>query len=248
MQDRYVGDVGDYGKYGLLRFLTTETGQPLGVIWCLYADEAHNADGRHVSYLRSASFAGADPVLHSKLDAIVSKGQRTVKAIATSRLLPAGTSYFASPISDSLGVRMSRQERAGRRASWLKAALVSTKRSDIVFFDPDNGLETASVQRHSPKSGKYIFWDEIMPFWDRGQSLIIYHHLNRTAPIARQAETLREKFEARFPDAGLRLFLLFRRGSCRHFWVVGQKSHATALRLAVNNLMKSDWRDYFEVG
>src|SRR5829696_4979011 len=49
MQDRYVGDVGDFGKYGLLR--TLGAGLSLGVVWYLVPNESHNADGKHTSYL-----------------------------------------------------------------------------------------------------------------------------------------------------------------------------------------------------
>jgi len=66
---------------------------------------------------------------------------------------------------------------------------------------------------HAQKAGKYVFWDELSPFWDRGQSLVIYHHLNRTAPVARQTEILQQKFAAKFADAGLVRYFLFRRGS-----------------------------------
>lgn len=48
MQDRYVGDIGDYVKLGILRALMP--GERLGVAWWLYPDEAHNADGRHIGY------------------------------------------------------------------------------------------------------------------------------------------------------------------------------------------------------
>ena len=47
MQNRYVGDIGDFGKYGLLRALCH--GRRLGVAWYLYPDEAHN--GGIVQYL-----------------------------------------------------------------------------------------------------------------------------------------------------------------------------------------------------
>jgi hypothetical protein len=51
MQNRYVGDVGDFAKYGLLRQLTMDDQLHLGVIWYLFDDETHNSDGRHVTYL-----------------------------------------------------------------------------------------------------------------------------------------------------------------------------------------------------
>ena len=41
MQDRYAFDVGDYGKLGLLRHLSAETGLALGVLW--WMTDAHPA-------------------------------------------------------------------------------------------------------------------------------------------------------------------------------------------------------------
>ncbi len=51
IQDRYSGDIGDYGKLGLLRSLS-RTGLRIGVNWYLTPDEDHNGDGRHTDYLR----------------------------------------------------------------------------------------------------------------------------------------------------------------------------------------------------
>ena len=60
MQDRYTGDVGDFGKYGMLRRLCglrDEDADPLklGVVWYrpnpeLIASESV-PDGRHITYL-----------------------------------------------------------------------------------------------------------------------------------------------------------------------------------------------------
>src|ERR1039457_5414444 len=61
MQDRYAGDVGDFGKFGLLRHLCGVTADDKhltlkpGVIWHRVADEAHNGDGRHTSYLEKSA-------------------------------------------------------------------------------------------------------------------------------------------------------------------------------------------------
>jgi hypothetical protein len=53
MQHRYVGDVGDFGKYGFLRALTRETQHArLGIIWYLTDPEIHNNDGKHDGYLK----------------------------------------------------------------------------------------------------------------------------------------------------------------------------------------------------
>ena len=59
MQDQYVGDIGDFGKYGLLRYLTgmrdddaSEDALRLGVAWYLFPDGGNN-DGKFTDYLRN---------------------------------------------------------------------------------------------------------------------------------------------------------------------------------------------------
>ncbi|WP_316214383.1 MULTISPECIES: hypothetical protein [unclassified Bradyrhizobium] len=248
MQNRYVGDVGDFAKLTLLRTLTRETNFRLAVIWYLFADETHNGDGRHVSYLRDLRLAEADPDLHSALSRIVSNGKREVRSIARARVLPSTTSFFTLPISDPKTARMTRIERETLRATWLRKALASALDHELVFLDPDNGLETASVLRHSPKSGKYVFWNELEQFWTQGHSLIVYHHLNRTMTVARQTEILRAKFSERFSASPLRMHFLARRGSCRHFWVIGQEQHAGALERAITAIDQSPLREYLIAG
>lgn len=247
MQDRYVGDVGDFAKYGLLRILNAQAQLRLAVIWYLFGDESHNLDGRHVSYLGRSDFAGLDPALHATLDRLVRQRKRSIRAVQGTDILPSDTIFFASRVSDATGISMNRRTRAAIRLSWHRRAVAKSAEAELVFFDPDNGLETASVPRHSPKSGKYVYWDELLPFWHRGQSLVVYHHLNRTAPVVRQTELLRDLFNDRFPDAGAIKGFLFRRGSCRHFWLVVQKRHEDRVQRALQHLLQSDWRLYFEV-
>ena len=55
MQDRYTGDIGDFGKLGLLRQLTS-TGLSIGVNWYRTPDETHNSDGLHIDYLQKEEF------------------------------------------------------------------------------------------------------------------------------------------------------------------------------------------------
>lgn len=249
MQNRYVGDVGDFAKFALLRAIAEHTRLRMAVIWYLFSDEDHNSDGRHVSYLKDPSLARLDPDLHAALGKIVSNNRRNVRAIARSRILPPDTTFFDKIISDRKSeIKLPRAARARQRASWLRKALDSAKDHQLVFLDPDNGLETASVHRHSPKSGKYVFWNEVADFWDAGHSLIIYHHLNRTATVARQADILKAKFRERFPDAPLLRHFLARRGSCRHFWIVAQNEHAKVLAASIERISQTALRDCLEVG
>ena len=57
MQNRYTGDIGDFGKYGLLKAPCLPGGGSdagelsLGVVWYLFADAESNTDGGLVHYL-----------------------------------------------------------------------------------------------------------------------------------------------------------------------------------------------------
>ena len=67
MQNRYFGDVGDFGKYGLLRKINNK-GLKLGVNWYLVKDEGHNDDGKHITYLQKSDYALCDLKLFEKLN------------------------------------------------------------------------------------------------------------------------------------------------------------------------------------
>jgi hypothetical protein len=76
VQDRYAGDLGDYLKFGLLRWLAPPATLKFGVVWYRTADESHNADGKHIGYLDSRHPSSArlrefDPDLHARLAGVV---------------------------------------------------------------------------------------------------------------------------------------------------------------------------------
>ena len=87
MQNRYVGDIGDYLKLGILRALSP--GYRMGIAWWLYPDESHNRDGRHIGYLhRPDRWQHYDPKLFDALAQIVSTGHRDIRALEEVGLLP----------------------------------------------------------------------------------------------------------------------------------------------------------------
>ena len=70
MQDRFVGDIGDFGKYGLLRALTgiypeAKPSLSLGVVWYLNVKEPDSrGDGQRLRYLDNPDhFRDCDPEL-----------------------------------------------------------------------------------------------------------------------------------------------------------------------------------------
>ena len=149
MQNRYTGDVGDFGKYGLLRALAgrEDARLRLGVAWWLVADGTRNDDGRYTQYLgpkHEARFRPCDPALFDSLREIVRAGRRSVAAIAESRALPPGTVFFERVLSYD-GLDPAQRLRA--RDGWCSGALGATEGCDLVFLDPDNGVAGEAMRR-----------------------------------------------------------------------------------------------------
>ncbi len=237
MQNRYVGDAGDYAKYALLRSLCA--GPPplsLGVLWYLFPDEGHNGDGRHIAYLRQPGLADRDAGLHATLAQLVASGHRSVAAVEAAGILP-GARFHASPVA----IGGAPAQRTAHRADWFGEGLASLAGTDLLFLDPDNGVETRSLNRSDYRAGKFAFWSEIDAAWATGASLVLYNHLNRTAPAAVQTERLRVAFRERLTNIGLLAPLLFRRGSCRHLWVIAQPRHAARLRDRIGTFLNQGW-------
>jgi hypothetical protein len=248
MQNRYVGDIGDYGKYALLRHLCgSDKGWfiRLAVVWCLFPDETFNNDGKHISYLRNREFAELDPDLYEALNSIVSRGRRHVYNIAELGCLPQSTVFFTQSVSVPEGSRAGPIQRVRHRNAWLRQCLCQTEDCELVFFDPDNGLEVASIPKYHPKAGKYIYWDELVPFWNRGNTLLIYHHLNRTVPAALQVDSLKLRFATVLDQAAI-VPLVFRRGSSRVFWLVHHSDVlGQELERRAADLLSTSWSRHF---
>jgi len=133
MQDRYTGDIGDFGKYGLLRALCrpADVGPALslGVVWYWVPAESHNLDGKHTGYLRpsgsnSRRFRTYDPELYDPLAAYISSGRRSLADLPGLDILPPVTRFFVDREARSFPDLARGQARGGvewRSASGLAA-------------------------------------------------------------------------------------------------------------------------------
>jgi len=96
MQNRYVGDIGDYVKLAILRELAR--GKRIGVAWWLFPDESHNKDGGHREYLdRENEWKPFDPDLFDALLRIRERGERNVRELEDPALLP-GAIFAKDPV------------------------------------------------------------------------------------------------------------------------------------------------------
>lgn len=184
MKDQYFGDVNDFRKYGLLRLLTVTDHLRLGVCWML-TDADGRSDGKFRSYLNQpASYRHHDPELFDWIKRVVAEEQdyRTAR-IETSPLI--GHAVFQSTIlTDDL---------AQRNEYFCECATLFAG-CDLVFFDPDNGLEIKKRRPGHKNSCKFLFWDEACKTFMSGSSVLIYQHFPRQKRdpfIARMAEDLR---------------------------------------------------------
>lgn len=169
MKNQYFGDINDYLKYGLLRAIIRASGLRTLVAWMQTPDDP-GTDGRFISYLEdSAKWAHHDPELFRHLKEMLAHGApRHVGLIERSPLLP-DAKYCSETVPDS----------AEARAAWFQSLLKQSRGRELVFLDPDNGLEVKSRPYGRKNSSKYLFWREVVALWASGMSLLIYQHFTR---------------------------------------------------------------------
>ena len=212
MQDCYAFDVGDFGKLGLLRHIHRVTNLRLGVLWWRTTLGTTGSDGKHVAYLQNPAFRAGDPDLWEEMRRRFNPGARTIADLHP--LLPAGTLFHDTPVPAR-----------ARRSRWLDEAVSSVQVSTVVFCDADNGLTFDEPCR----SLRHIGVDEIRSLYSRGQSLVVYHTPDRSAPHAEQIASFLECLRQAIPDLGSSWAARFRRGSSRVFFVLAQRAHGAAI-------------------
>ena len=171
MQDRYVGDIGDFVKYGLLR--TIRGTRRLGVAWYLHPDDGPPGDGRHITYLEHpGDWRNLDPELFDALREVVTANRRSVANIKQSGIL--GDAAFAEDRLEVCEVRP--RDRECWRHRWFDRIMDQLRDCDLVFADPDNGLVPDDRFRPTRKvSTKGIPIGEATVLAE-GRTAVIYHH------------------------------------------------------------------------
>ena len=215
MQDNYVGDIGDYGKYGLLRAVTA-SGLLLAVNWYCAVPRrpSKQEDGKFTSYLeKPEAYRHYDPELFDCLAYIV-KNTRSITSVENSGILKA--QFFEEVLTGT------------PRYQWHENALAATAGADIVFLDPDNGLETAKMRQRGHIKDKHAKWQEVKDYYDRGQSVILYQH----RPQMTKKETCIQgvlDFQNSFLKADSTLLLEYPRYTNRYYFIFAHDVHRAIL-------------------
>ena len=234
MQNRYTGDIGDFGKLGLLRVLQA-AGFSIGVNWYLTPDENHNQDGKHINY---DDLRPCDESLWRELKQIVDSGNRSVAALQKDSILKA--TFYGEPL-DFKGKK--KAERRLIRENWRQNALQALCGSDLVFVDPDNGLIVPSA-KDRPKENKYVLPEELAKYYQQGSSVIYYQHKARRPDPDYTKRHLQLLTRPEF--AGAEGFgLKFRKTSHRYYFFILHPEHKIKVMKAVREMLKSEWSKCF---
>jgi hypothetical protein len=184
MKNQYFGDINDYQKYGLLKILSGHGDLKTGVCWMLTANDA-GSDGKFITYLDDPlKWRGFDPELYDSLSQIVKfEKNRRVDQAEIQGILP-NTIFYEKFLEDD----------GHQRQDYFLKTLRYFEGVDLIFFDPDNGLEIKSIKLGRKNSCKFLFWDEVEDTFSKGHSVLVYQHFpreERTAFIQRISEKLR---------------------------------------------------------
>ncbi len=271
MKHQWVADSADFGKHGLLRALSNPDPPDeylplkLGVVWYLTPDDddkepkkpktaknAKNGNNPH-AYLslqgdEARAYEDSDPTLYHKLRHIyrTNPGRLDVGRVERSGILPEGTAFYSALVPEKLG-----RETRERRREWVEGAQKKVKGCDLVFLDPDNGLDPkAGGPNKKPNQrptidARHVRLDEIRPYMERGQSVILYQTSAMKGAMIRQVWEKRCVLER---ELGIRPFAMV---YARHkdgwvfFLVISQPEHRERLVARARGMINGGWDQHF---
>ena len=167
MKNQYFGDINDYRKYSLLRLLSGYGKISTAVCWMLTPDDLR-PDGHRIQYLREPEkWREFDPAVFDLLrDQVVQRERRKVNSIQKHDLFP-NCLFYSAAIQDN----------SAHREKFMSNFLRFARNTELVFFDPDNGIEIKSVPYGKKNSSKYLYFSEVQRAFKDGHSILIYQHL-----------------------------------------------------------------------
>jgi hypothetical protein len=127
------------------------------------------SDGSRRTYLNDREkFRPVDPEVFDLLADIDLEGGHSVSAIEASGILR-GARCISEIVPDDAKLRY--------EYFWRTEEVASG--GQVVFLDPDNGLEIASKKLGHKNSSKFLYIDEFAQLARAGRSVIVYQHLGQ---------------------------------------------------------------------
>lgn len=178
MKNQYLADLGDYGKYALLRFLASK-GINIGVNWYLTPND-RSSDGKFTDYLEEPIKEWMhDTELFDCLKTVYKRDGKSVLDIECTNLIP-GVIYFSDCLDQN---NRSFFERDLNRNRWFEASVLALKKAELIFADPDNGISYRATAR-TKNNEKYILPQEVERYYCEGKDVVFYCHKGRRSDAA----------------------------------------------------------------
>ncbi len=182
MKNQYFGDFGDYQKFSLLKHLRDLSRLNIVVHWMKTRDDA-SGDGSKINYLFDVEkWHVFEPEIFDFLLKHLVLNMRDTSFYEKS-CHANGINFLSEYIEDE-----------NVRCRLLKK--IKSHGADLVFFDPDNGIEVKST--NSQNRHKYVSWVDIRMAFESGNSVLIYQHysrMNRDKFIAQKLTEFNNHFQ-----------------------------------------------------
>ena len=234
MKNQYTGDIGDYTKLGILRWLE-KVGFSIGLNWYITPDEPKHSktftDGKHTKFLEYDCDT-PDIDLFCALQKIGLSQNRSVARLERAKLFE--NTLFWNKILEGKS-----------RDKWHLEAIKKLGKQDVIFLDPDNGLEVKSTNPYSKNGNKYTTYKEAADYYVQGATVIIYNHRDRKP----ENEYLKRFY--RFIDMeetknAKMFYLRASRYSVRDYLFLVQERHFSDLETAIDNFLATEWCRYLK--
>lgn len=254
VQDRYVGDIGDFANHGLLRAIcgTPEArvdGLKLGVIEYFNEPTSANSekgDGGKIEYLKfsknnDSAYLECDKALYRKLQKrvggnLVCKNELKIDPDKARELLPVDERYHCALV------------KTHQRVEWVTSAIKKTDDANIVFVNPDKGIATqimckkANDSPNKKRSTEHIYIDELQEINDSNKSLIIYQHVAQgTGTVKELTRTTVARLRQELQLQQVWVFRWHRISSRLYFVVARTQEHSDLIDGRLNGFRVSPW-------
>ncbi len=209
MQNQFVGDIGDYAKYALLRAVVGN--RHLGIAWYLHPN-IQGAGGNHIHYLgNQRMWRDVDPPLFNTLREIVhGGGRRSVARIQKRDVLP-GAVFADERLRTPPG-----EQRIPWRHGWYERVQEKLADCGMVFIDPDNSL--CQVDQGIDFTWQRLPLYEAEGLAANGRPTVIYHHIGSHRGQGKTADEEIRHWIAVLPNCNYTFRC--RRGTSRTFFVL----------------------------
>ena len=232
MKNQYFGDVNDCQKYGLLRTLANNGQHKIGVCWMLTANDGRS-DGNFTDFLNKPNVWRKHdaPLFDLLYKWVVSDRSRSVALAQNTNMLP-GAEFHSTFLTDS----------RDDRAKYFEEMKEKLSACELIFFDPDNGIEIKSTAKGRRNSSKFVYWDEIVDTYQAGQSILLYQHFPHEERISFIERSITE-FQTRLSPHKI---YWFRTSQVVYFLCV-QEKHADTMATRVG-LVAEQWGGKIQTG